>query len=357
MGNFCRRQNQIFALILCLCIARPAWTQQSTPATQSSTTLEKPPNKHDPRVVEDWAAITLEGSKLYSQPPLLGEKDNFPTFTRELLQVGWRPDDGIDLYVIRPKGVEKPPVILYLYSYPSETDRFRNNDYCERLASGGFAAVGFVSALTGHRYRMRPMKEWFVSELQEALGKSVHDVQMILNLLDKRGDVDMTNVAMFGTGSGATIAILAAAADPRIKAIDLLDPWGDWPDWMEKSPLIPAVERPDYVTPEFLQSVAPLDPLKWLPQLKTQSIRMQFVGDERATPPAAVEKIVAAAPPNAKVIKYDNRREFFAEESGGRVFEWVKSQLKPPARETKPAAASIPRSQPAGRSAEPGHDD
>ena len=36
-------------------------------------------------------------------------------------------------------------------------------------------------------------------------------------------------------GSGAAIAILAAAIDPRLKALDLVDPWGDWPDWLAKS--------------------------------------------------------------------------------------------------------------------------
>jgi hypothetical protein len=53
-----------------------------------------------------------------------------------------------------------------------------------------------VSALNGHRYTYRPMKQWFVSELQEALGSSVHDVQMILNYLSTRDDLDMSRVGM-----------------------------------------------------------------------------------------------------------------------------------------------------------------
>jgi len=44
-----------------------------------------------------------------------------------------------------------------------------------------------------------------------------------------RGDIDMDHVGMWADGSGAAIAILAASVDPRIKALDLLDPWGDWP--------------------------------------------------------------------------------------------------------------------------------
>jgi iron complex outermembrane receptor protein len=81
-----------------------------------------------------------------------------------------------------------------------------------RATEGGFAAIGFVSALTGHRFHNRSMKEWFISELQEALGTSVHDVPMILNYLSTRGDLDMDNIGMFGQGSGGAIAILAASA-------------------------------------------------------------------------------------------------------------------------------------------------
>src|SRR6202043_3920280 len=134
---------------------------------------------------------------------------------------------------------------------------------------------GFVSALTGQRYHFRPMKQWFISELTESLGSSIHDVQLVLNYLADRGDMDMNHVGMFGMGSGASIAILAAQADSRIKTLDLLDPWGDWPDWLRESPAVPDLERPKYTTEEFLKSVAPLDPVACLPNLRTWSIRLQ----------------------------------------------------------------------------------
>ena len=89
---------------------------------------------------------------------------------------------------------------------------------------------------------------------------------------------------MFGVGSGGTIAILAAAADPRIQTIDVVDPWGDWPDWMAKSSLIPEAERPNYLKREFLKKVAPLDPVQWLPQLPSRHVRLQQVLDDSVTP-------------------------------------------------------------------------
>lgn len=330
--RFCR---QFLLGLLLFTISPLVWAQES-PAPETKPASAGQVIVRHGRTPEDWSSISLAGSQLTPDVPLLGEKDDFPTFTRELLQVKWRNGDPIDLYVMRPKSVAKPPVVLYLYSYPSETDRFRDNNYCARITEGGFAAVGFVSALTGQRYSMRPMKEWFVSELQESLGSSVHDVQMVLNYLSTRGDLDMSRVGMFGTGSGGSIAILAAAADSRIKAIDLLNPWGDWPDWMAKSAIIPENERPNYLKPEFLNKVAPLDPVKWLPQLKLQEVRIERLTDDKVTPETAEAKIEAAAGKTVRVIHYDNAQQFYGAAGGGRVFEWVKAQLQP-AQEAKPA--------------------
>jgi hypothetical protein len=299
--------------------------------------------------VEDWTSLSLAGSQFHAEKPVFGGKDESPKFTRELLQVKWRQGDPIDLYIIRPKDVDKPPVMLYLYSYPSETDRFRDDGYCERITNGGVAAVGFVSALTGHRYRNRPMKQWFVSELQEALASTLHDVQMILNYLSTRGEFDLSNVGMFGEGSGGSIAILSAAADARIQTIDVLDPWGDWPDWMAKSLIIPEEERPNYLKPEFLKKIAPLDPVAWLPKLKTQHVRIQQVMDDTTTPRAAKGRIKAAAPASVQVVDYNDLKQFLASAGGGKIFLWSKAQLRPaPSRPVAPQ--NVRKSQPdAGR--------
>jgi len=188
--------------------------------------------------------------------------------------------------------------------------------------------VGFVGALTGQRYHDRPMKEWFVSELRESLSTSAHDVQMILNYLATRGDVDMDRVGMFGDGSGATIAILTAAVDPRIKTLDLLDPWGDWPDWIAKSTRIPEKERPDYLKPEWLAGAAPLDPVKWLPELRTQKVRIQFVKMVGITPVESQQKMEAAVPANAQIVHYDDSEAFRSAVSDGSGFSWIKRQMQ-----------------------------
>ncbi|HLW87108.1 MAG TPA: hypothetical protein VKR57_01370 [Terriglobales bacterium] len=342
-GNHELRRFAITALLVGFLQLATGWAQKTGETAN--------PASGDGRTVEDWSSLSLAGSELVSQPPIFGEKDDLPGFTRELIQVQWRKLDPIDLYIIRPKFVPKPRVVLYLYSYPSETARFRDNDYCARITSGGVAAIGFVSALTGHRYAMRPMKEWFVSELQESLGTSVHDVQMILNFLAQRDDLDVSSVGMFGAGSGGAITILAAAVDPRIKAIDVLSPWGDWPAWMASSSIIPENERSNLVKPEFLKKIAPLDPVQWLPQVKAEHIRIQDILDDTVTPKAAQARIEAAAPAFAKIQRYDNTRQFYAAAGGGRLFQWVKDQVRQ-IPETKPGVENTRTLQPTAQVAE-----
>ena len=277
-------------------------------------------------IQEDWSSLQIGASKLEPMPPKVGGVDEQETFTRIMTRVQWRPGDPIDLWIFLPKGATKPPVVLYLYD--GNDARFRDNNWAQRVTAGGVAAVAFVPALTGPRFHDRPMKQWFVSELQEALGSTVHDVKFILDYLASTGNFDMNRAGMFGEGKGGTIAILAAAADPRIRAVDALEPWGDWPDFLAKSPVVePDPAHADYLKPEFLKKVAPLDPVKWLPDLKVP-VRIQQTRDNDQTPLECKEAIKAAAPKQAEVLRFAALRDLGTRESGGRLYEWIKDKLR-----------------------------
>jgi acetyl esterase/lipase len=292
-------------------------------------------------IKESFSTLSLEGSDLRPQPPMSTDHERNADFERELVRLQWRPGDPIDMYVIRPPKAKNPPVVLYLYGFPNDLGRFRDNRFCQRVVVNGAAAVGFVSARTGYRAEHGPMKLWFISELPESLATTVHDVQLILNYLATRGDLDMSRVGMFGQGSGAAIAILAAATDARLRAIDLLNPWGDWPDWLAESRVVPKAERDLYVKPDFLKQVEPLEPVRYLPKLGSLPIRIQFFDDENVQTKQAVSKLEAAAPPTAKIVHYPNGRAMYAVSSEGRLFEWIANSLKSPA-EAKQATGATP---------------
>ncbi len=276
---------------------------------------------------ERWTSPALTDSRLIPVSPVEFLTDN-PGYTVELLQVQWRPADPIDLYVMKPKGVKRPPVILYLYGYPTDTEIFRRIDYQELVTRDGFAAVGFVSALTGHRYHDRPMRQWFLSELQESLATSAHDVQMVLDYLVSRGDLDMSRVGMFSQGSGASIAILTSAVDARIKVFEALDPWGDWPVWMAASPFVPDNERADYLKPEFLSKMAALDPVEWLPKIQARRFRLDDEIFDPITPKAAKEHLRIATPSGASVMLYKNMEQFRAAFQDGQNLQWIQHELQ-----------------------------
>jgi hypothetical protein len=324
--------------LLSLLFARPIRTfalgiALAAVAPNSAAQLPASPPIADPRdtrfqnVKEDWNTPSLNGSNLSPIQPLALVDDSHPEYTVELVQVQWRWGDPIDLYVIKPKGVKRPGVILNLYGYPADTDPYKNEIFQKALVEGGFAAVGFVSALTGHRYHDRPMKEWFLSELQECLAKSAHDVQMVLNYLTSRGDLDMNRVGMFGQGSGASIAILASAADPRIKVLDVLDPWGYWPVWMTTSPFVPEEEHADFVKPEFLKKVAPLDPLDWLPKIQAKQFRFRQNTFELDTPTAVKEKLRLAVPAGTSIMQYKDIPEFLKDFPHSTNLKWIEDGL------------------------------
>jgi acetyl esterase/lipase len=312
-------------------------------APAQATTPEAMPHKSS---IERWDKLSLRDNSLQADEPLMGEVDKLPHFTRELARVQWRSGDPIDLYILRPTGVAKPPVVIYLYGYPDEENRFFNNYLCSLLTRNGFAAVGFSSILTGQRYHDVPMKEWFVSDLEQSLVGTTHDVQMILNYLEKRGDFDMAHVGMFGEGSGGTIALLATSVDPRIKAVDVLDPWGDWPEWLATSPIVPDKERAEYTTPDFLNPLAPFDPVNFLPKFNAAPVRLQqTLFDQTITPAAVRQKIAESAPKSGDFVVYKDQQEYLDKASqDGKMLDWMFSHLQPAAGKTfgaSPAGDSV----------------
>ena len=319
--------TSIFMRTLVLGMALVSVASKGAAQLPASPPVADPSDARFRGVTEDWTSPALTGSRLKAVPPV-GFLDEHPGYTLELLQLQWRWGDPIDLYVIKPKGVKKPPVILHLYGYPADTDPYKNDVFQKALTKDGFAAVGFVSALTGHRYHDRPLKEWFLSELQESLATTAHDVQMILDYLATRGDLDMNRVGMFGQGSGASIAILASAVDSRVRVLDVLDPWGDWPTWTATSPFVPEDERSDYVKPEFLQRVARLEPVMWLSKIQAKRFRLQQLTFETDTPNPIKEKLRAAVPAGAPVVLYKTLTEFTKAFPNSTNLEWIEHALR-----------------------------
>jgi len=315
----------IVLLLLACNLAGIAAGQSPAPAPEAKADSNRKPLSS---FREDWTTPGLSTSQMHVSEILGPMLDTaHEGYTVELLRLTWRPGDPVDVYVLRPVGSRKPPVILNLYGYPTDTDPYKLEGIQKEFVKGGFAAVGFVSALTGQRYHDKPLKEWFLSELQQSLATSAHDVQILIDYLTKRGDLDASRIGMFGNGSGGTIAILASVADPRIKVLDVFDPWADWPTWLATSTFVPADERADYVKPEFLKKVACLETLDWLPKIQAKKFRLQQPAFDTDTPNAVKEKVRATAPAGTVFVQYKSMEEFKAAFPYSSNLEWMKREL------------------------------
>ncbi len=277
---------------------------------------------------EEWNKLTVDRRQFAPAQPAEGGIQSQVGFTRELLQVSWRPGDPIDVYIVRPENVKKPPVVLFLYSWPDDTNRFKSDAWCRTITQHGFAAVGFTSALTGDRYHDRPWKETFLTELPEALSETVHDIQLMLDYLGTRQDLDATRTGIFGQGSGGTIALLAASVDPRLLAVDVIDPWGDWPVWFASSPIVDEAKRSDLLMPKFINAIAPLDTAVILPKLYGRTLRLQQTSINPSTPPQAAQKMKSALPSTALYLFYPSEAAYRNDAmKDGAILDWIQTKL------------------------------
>ena len=71
---------------------------------------------------------------------------------------------------------------------------------------------------------------------------------------------------------------------------------------------MPKDERAAYLQPDFLKRLEPLEPVRYLPTLKSRAIRIQFFADDVNAPKEAADKLMAAAPATAKIGHYPNAR-------------------------------------------------
>jgi hypothetical protein len=119
-------------------------------------------------------------------------------------------------------------------------------------------------------------------------------------------------------------------ADPRLRAVDVVGPWGDWPDFLAEAKGIPDSERQNYLKPEFLKTLETLEPVHYLPSLDPQRIRIQFTEQELKTKWAATVK--NAAPQGATLRKYASAEELHNASASGDLFQWLADRLKPAAQ-------------------------
>lgn len=114
--------------------------------------------------------------------------------------------------LLLPEGKGPHPVVVLAHGWGSSKDSPRNRALAEALVTIGLAAFAFD--FTGHgQSEGRPE--------QSTPEQQVDDLRAALSLLDTLDDVDVERVGVAGSSSGAAVALLAAAGNPRVRALAL----------------------------------------------------------------------------------------------------------------------------------------
>ena len=247
----------------------------------------------------------------FLKKPLVLETADRPKFTRQLVRVNWRLGDDIVLFIVRPKAVKRPPVQIFLYGFPQGAEtRFLDDTFCANATSNGAAVIGFESQLTGNRYHNVPMKEWFVSKLDMCMDDTVEDVRQIVRYIKSLPDLDATRIGMLGVGSGGSVALMAAAHEPAIRVVQVLNPWGNWPEWIAKCKEVIPADKPKFLTKKYLASVAKFEPTEEVKKLGRTQVTFITVESEKNFPNAVRDKFFANLPKNVTVKRFPTPTEF-----------------------------------------------
>ena len=148
----------------------------------------------------------------------------------------------------------------------------------------------------------------------------VKELRRALDLLLAQPAVDASRVAFVAHDFGAMYGTLAAANDPRVSAFVFMAGTAAFSDWfLFGQPRLQGAARQ-----AFIEHMAPLDPVAWLPKLRGPLL-LQFAREDEYVPPATMERLIAAAPKGHEVVTYPGGHELNDQATKDRIAWLVKT--------------------------------
>jgi cephalosporin-C deacetylase-like acetyl esterase len=119
--------------------------------------------------------------------------------------------------------------------------------------------------------------------------QQVKDLRRALDMLLSLPEVDPQRVAFVGHDFGAMYGALAVAFEPRVRAFVFMAGTSSFSDWFLYGPKLEGEARQ-----KFINEMAPLDPIRYLPKLK-MPILLQFANDDEHVSKERADALAAAA--------------------------------------------------------------
>jgi len=212
------------------------------------------------------------------------------------------------------------PAILFVHWYgPPEPTSNRTQfipDAIELAKSGAISLLIDTPWSRPEYFKERTRETDYASSVQQ-----VKDLRRALDVLLSLSEVDPERVAFVGHDFGAMYGALAVASDPRVKAFVFMAGTQSFSDWfLYGQPKLEGAERQ-----KFVDELAPLDPVRYLPKVR-MPILLQFADDDEHVSKQRADAIAAAAKEPKSMRVYSARHELNEEATHDRI-AWLKKEL------------------------------
>jgi pimeloyl-ACP methyl ester carboxylesterase len=192
-----------------------------------------------------------------------------------------RPSGGeIEMTVVSPLGKGRHPTVLWLHREGAEVKRAMFVQEAETLAAGGVASL-LVEL---------PFKQPYVHRANnnagdaDAIRDAVIDARRAIDWAATRPEFNVERLAVVGHRFGAWAGALLAAVDKRVDAAVLMSPPGKPSGWLQVTEQPKARAFRESFDKEqwgsYLNSIAPLDPEKWIGYAAPAKLHFQFASSD-----------------------------------------------------------------------------
>lgn len=229
-----------------------------------------------------------------------------------------RGNDVIASIAMPQNRTGRVPAVVWAHGFNSGRNEFVTE--VTELADRGIASIIYDSNMTrGGRGGIDLQDPVYAAEVFELqLRQDIVDARVALDILERRGEVDMSRIGFVGVDYGVMIGGVLAAVEDRIDAFVLASGFPE-PSRFFAQELVP----PESVD-GFAERLAPYDAVRTL-GAADDPILLQNARRDRLIPPEDYERLIDAAD-GAEVKWYESDHELVFEAHQDRA-RWLSEQL------------------------------
>ncbi|MGI8819542.1 MAG: alpha/beta hydrolase family protein [Chthoniobacterales bacterium] len=255
----------------------------------------------------------------------------------DMQETGTRAQDGVTLHeityaladgtrnaatvVTSNAGSSFRPAVLFVHWYgPPAASSNRSQFLPDAIELAKAGAVSLLIDTPWSRpeyFQERKREDDFARSVEQ-----VKDLRRALDVLVSQPNVDRQCVAYVGHDFGAMYGALAAAADLRVRFFVFIAGTQSFSDWFLYGP-----KPPEDVRQKFIEEMAPLDPIRYLPKIQGP-VLLQFADHDEHVTKERAEALAAAAPEPKAVRVYHSDHEIRNDTARRDRLAWLKENLK-----------------------------